>query len=183
MNLKITDASELIKLELHSRRQIGTTGSDQTSFSGWQEGRILLPGALKRYQEFFGAAAPLPCPKGPAAQAPKALQCVSTASPFPAWHKRSHQQWQQFCLSACCSLWVKQNLCSIHRRKSFSVRKHTTGWSVTLLLPHPSKDERNNNNSNQKFKNISMHISLWQRFACSSPKLGEKSLKILFLLF
>lgn len=73
INLKFTDVSELIKLELHRRRQIGATGSDQTSFSEGQEGRILLPGALEGYQE-SGEQLP-PCP----APGHQRLGCVSTA--------------------------------------------------------------------------------------------------------
>lgn len=95
INLKFTDVSELIKLERHRTRQIEATGSDQTSFSWGQEGGILLPGALKRYQEVFGAASPLPCPRdlhpgtkgsdvsplpGPAPTAPSSLHGTNVPS-------------------------------------------------------------------------------------------------------
>lgn len=59
------------------------------------------------------------------------------------------------------------------------VRKHVAGLSVTLLLPHPSKDERNNDNSNQKFKK-SLCIFHYDRDLHVHLQNWVKSLKILF---
>lgn len=130
-------------------------GSDKISFSGWQEGRILLHGALRRYQELFGAAAlrdqmfwrclccqvetQEQCPTAGGAWGWHSLGSPST-SQFPAWHKHSHQEWHQFCLSVCCSLWVNHNLCSIHRRKSFLVWENTQQARVWHCCYHtPAK--------------------------------------------
>lgn len=92
INLQFTDVSELIKLQLHRRRQIGAMGSDQIPFSGWQEGRILLPGALKRYQGLCGAAAPLPCPESctPGTKGSGDVSAVPGPAPTGAM---SHSSW------------------------------------------------------------------------------------------